>query len=363
MNKKLVVLCDGTWNTPTQAMRGTPCPTNVVKVSVALAPQDRQGREQRQCYRKGVGNNRWERLRGGAFGLGLSEEVKAAYRFLMDNYEPGDELYFLGFSRGAYTVRSAVGLVRNSGILRRDQADRVDDAFALYRARELPPTHQESARFRQNHSHPSTRIRFMGVWDTVGALGIPVTGNLVADLVNRRWQFHDTQLSSHVEAAFQALAIDERRRPFKPALWVQQPGAQGQRLEQVWFAGDHCDVGGGHTDAGLSDIALRWMIDRAEQCGLTFEPPGRWAASADDAVRVTKWTGKVDPNPLGGRCPQRAPLPYRLVRQEHEREIGKAIRGQESVAKSAMTRWHEGRYRPPGLRDYLGRGGTDVTPV
>ena len=135
------------------------------------------------------------------------------------------------------------------------------------------PRGVEAELFRRSYSHEA-RIRCIGVWDTVGALGIPLNGLRWVNAFNRRWQFHDTDLSTTVDAAFQALAIDEKRGPFKPALWQQQEDAGDQRLEQVWFAGDHCDVGGGHRDAALADIALLWMADRARSCGLTFRPDG-----------------------------------------------------------------------------------------
>jgi uncharacterized protein (DUF2235 family) len=176
-----------------------------------LLPQDDNGREQRTFYHRGVGTNRWERIRGGVFGAGLSRDVRDAYRFLVQNYEPGDELFFFGFSRGAFTARSTAGFVRNCGILRRSQASRVDDAYSLYRSRSSTthPRGIEASLFRRSYSH-ETRIGFIGVWDTVGVLGIPLDGLRLVNLLNRRWQFHDTNLSTTVDAACQALAIDEQ---------------------------------------------------------------------------------------------------------------------------------------------------------
>ena len=120
MSKRLVVCCDGTWNTPDQL-----APTNVTKVALAVAPTDSAGHKQLMFYHEGVGTNRWERIWGGAFGFGLSRNVCDTYRFLVQNFEPGDELFFFGFSRGAFTARSTVGLVQNCGILRREHADRL----------------------------------------------------------------------------------------------------------------------------------------------------------------------------------------------------------------------------------------------
>jgi uncharacterized protein (DUF2235 family) len=221
--KRLVVCCDGTWNFADQ-----PSKTNVAKIALSVRPGSASGQEQRVYYHSGVGTLRRERLRGGAFGTGLSRNVLDAYRFLVESYEPDDELYFFGFSRGAFTVRSLAGLVRNSGILRRDHADRTPDAWALYRDRIERPSGAAATLFRRSYAR-ETPIRFVGVWDTVGALGIPVPDPAwlrpAVDRFNRRWAFHDTELSSRVTAAFHALAVDEQRSAFRPTLWHQQQGA------------------------------------------------------------------------------------------------------------------------------------------
>ena len=246
MSKRLVLCCDGTWNTPDQESSGLPCHTNVTKLALAVAEKADDDREQRVFYHRGVGTRRGERIRGGAFGFGLSRNVKETYRFIVDNFEPGDDLFFFGFSRGAFTARSAAGFVRNAGVLRSECVARLDEAYALYRDRARHPRGVEAQLFRRSYSH-ETRIRFIGVWDTVGALGIPLDGLRWVNAVNRRWQFHDTYLSTTVDAAFQGLAIDEKRRPFKPAIWRQQNDAPDhQRVKQVLFSGVHCDVGGGY---------------------------------------------------------------------------------------------------------------------
>ena len=266
-NKRLVVCCDGTWNLPDQR-----CPTNVAKVALAVAQQDHHGIEQRVFYHHGVGTHRWDRLRGGAFGAGLSRDVCDTYRFLVKNYEPGDELFFFGFSRGAFTARSTAALVRNAGIIRPENIDLVDAAYALYRSRTETkrPRGREAVLFRQSYSH-EPRIRFIGVWDTVGALGIPVGPTRLIRLINKRWEFHDLELSTYVDAAYQALAIDEKRQPFTPAVWtVPNDAPSHQRVEQVWFSGVHCDIGGGNPGHGLSDIALLWMVERAIESRLAF---------------------------------------------------------------------------------------------
>ena len=190
MPKSLVVCCDGTWNTPDQRS-----PTNVSKIALAVADVDDNGCEQRTFYHLGVGTSRGERIRGGAFGYGLSRDVRDAYRFLVLNFEPGDRLFFFGFSRGAFTARNTAGFVRNCGILRRSEAERIDEAYALYRNNNSTthPRGNQATLFRGSYSH-EPRIHFIGVWDTVGAIGIPVDGLHLIGLLNQRWQFHDTKL-------------------------------------------------------------------------------------------------------------------------------------------------------------------------
>jgi uncharacterized protein (DUF2235 family) len=340
MSKRLVLCCDGTWNTADQK-----CPTNVTKLALGMADRDAKGTEQRVFYHSGVGTNRSERLTGGAFGVGLSRNVQDTYRFLVENYEPGDELFIFGFSRGAFTARSTAGFVRNSGILKPQYADRVPQAYALYRNRRSHPRGTAAQLYRRSYSY-ETRIRFIGVWDTVGALGVPLSG---MGRFNRRWQFHDTDLSTTVDAAFQALAVDEKRRPFEPTLWQKQADAGDQRLEQVWFAGVHSDVGGGYPEGGLADVALTWMVSRAESCGLEFRPdaflPVAPPGARDDVI-------VVDPDPRGKLHESRTGL-YLLTPPLH-RPIGKKEQGHEFASSSVVERHdQDATYRPEGLVEYL----------
>lgn len=266
--KRLVVCCDGTWNTPDALVDGRPCPTNVVLMARAVLPRDDDGVPQLVYYDEGIGTNGLiDRLVGGGTGKGLMRNVGEAYRFLVWNFEPGDEIHLFGFSRGAYTVRSLAGLVRKCGILRKRDGHRFEDAYAFYRT-DVHPRDERAVAWRKERSH-ETRIRLLGVWDTVGALGIP--GRLRA-LTTRRHRFHDVKLSSSVERAYQALAIDERRRAFEPSIWETDPANRGQVVEQTWFVGSHSDVGGGYPERGLSDVAFLWMAERAQAAGLALDP-------------------------------------------------------------------------------------------
>lgn len=334
MVKKIVVCCDGTWNTPDQQ-----APTNVVRLAEAVCSADAQGRPQQTYYHPGVGTHGWDRLLGGIFGFGLSHNVRDAYRYVVENFTPGDELFFFGFSRGAYTVRSVVGFIRNCGILRPEFVDKIGEAYALYRNRKdrTRPAAAEARRFREAYSYES-RIRFIGVWDTVGALGIPLSGFRLIHLFNRRFQFHDTELSREVDAAFQALAIDEHRRPFRPSVWRKHPLADGQQVEQMWFSGAHSDVGGGYPEHELADITLAWMAERARSCGLALN------------------LAAIAPNPFG-ELHDSMTFPYRLIGR-YERHLNPTDPLQ-CVASTAHKR-HEQfptEYSPHNLMVYLRANG------
>jgi len=361
MPKRLIVCCDGTWNQPDQTSDGRPCPTNITKIALSVAPADAAGTEQRMYYHPGVGVGRWDHLRGGAFGVGLSRNVLDAYRFVIENYDPGDDIYLFGFSRGAFTARSTAGLIRNSGVLRRDHVDRLQEAYALYRARTAHPRGVEATLFRRSYSH-EPGIRFVAVFDTVGALGIPDLGFGLARLFNRRYRFHDTDLSTRVAAAFQALAIDEHRRPFRPAVWSQQPDAHDQEVEQVWFSGVHCNVGGGYPDTSLSDIALMWIVEKARRHGVEFLPDAFTSGSSSAASMATTTDFTVDPDPLGPARESRTGM-YRLV-PAYFRPIGAQERGHESAASSAVRRYEKvPGYHPANLSAYLDGPSPGETPV
>jgi uncharacterized protein (DUF2235 family) len=274
VKRRVVICCDGTWNFPDElAKAGGPAPTNVVKVAEGVARHDDEHDVQQLVYyQAGVGVVRKERFRGGIFGYGLSRHVRECYRFLIETYKPGDQLYFFGFSRGAYTARSVVGLIHYSGILRPEYRHRLNEAYRLYKSRRpnTRPDRITAKLFRRSYCYDSDdiTIHFVGVWDTVGSMGIPIGEMWMPPFIKKKYGFHDTTLSPQVQNAYQALAIDERRRPFKPAVWTQAPGQNGRNVQQVWFAGAHRDVGGGNQDCSLSDIPLRWMVDRAAACGL-----------------------------------------------------------------------------------------------
>jgi uncharacterized protein (DUF2235 family) len=250
--KRLIAFADGTWNTFDQ-----PFATNVTKLCHQVVQVDDHGITQRAYHQHGVGTGHaLDRILGGALGWGLDDNIINIYRWLVRQYEPDDELWLFGFSRGAYTARSVAGLLRNCGIVRQER--HIGRAMEIYRQRDNGPDTDEAVRFRKRYAH-DVRVKFIGVWDTVGSLGIPTTG------INLRHRFHDVRLSSFVQNARHAVAIDEQRRPFEPTLWNNDDHPS---LKQAWFVGAHSNVGGGLEDERLSDIALHWMMGEAQACGL-----------------------------------------------------------------------------------------------
>jgi uncharacterized protein (DUF2235 family) len=274
--KKLAVFFDGTWNSADQRTKnGQPCPTNVTRLFEATLPSDEQNQlRQIVHYIQGVGTRKFERMRGGGFGYGISDNIKEGYKFLVSNYEQGDEIYIFGFSRGAYAARSLAGLIRNVGILKREKLFLIDEAYEGYKdkARAWEPKGLDAVAFRQAHTWGGETIKFLGVFDTVGALGAPV-GIIFGWITDKifRCSFHDTQLSSIVESAYHALAVDERRLPFLPTLMTPNTRHDASNFEQKWFPGVHSDVGGGYPDTGLSDLALEWMASKAKKHGLNLD--------------------------------------------------------------------------------------------
>lgn len=280
----LLVFCDGTWNTPQQLDDGKPAPTNVVKLRNAVA----ENNSQRVYYHTGVGTDGGavERYIGGGIGEGLDKNIISAYYWLATNYQPSDKIWLFGFSRGAYTVRSLGGMIARCGLLNAAQAGTGDDKvwedintlFAHYRqpVGSVPPIIASVGRpfysvATGDPTKGSIPVYFIGVWETVGALGIPDDMALANQLDDpKKYAFHDTSLSPIVENARHALALDEQRQSFIPTLWDNVEG--NPRVKQRWFVGVHSDVGGGYAQCGLSDIPLRWMMSEAEGLGLELLP-------------------------------------------------------------------------------------------
>lgn len=257
MSKKICLCTDGTWDNPQNA-------TNVYKLYKALATTATQV----PYYDDGVGatGEPVQHLLGGAFGAGLFQKVKDGYSKIAQVYDKDDEIFIFGFSRGAYTARSIAGMIAVCGLPPANFSQHlIDTAFNAYRDKinraELLASLGPGALY-------NAQITMVGVWDTVGSLGIP---GAVFQLPDPLYGFLDTSLHPDVHNAYQALAIDEKRREFPPTLWTGAL-APGQVLEQVWFAGVHSDVGGSYPETGLSNITLSWMLSKAAALGVEVVP-------------------------------------------------------------------------------------------
>jgi len=261
MSKRIAFCADGTWDSSTSH-------TNVYKLYKALATTA----DQMPFYDDGVGasGNPIVKLVGGAFGTGLWQKIKDGYTKIAHVYEAGDQLYIFGFSRGAFTARSLAGMITACGLPTQDFTDDlVETAFSAYRDK---VNRADLLKKLANCNMVNPEITLVGVWDTVGSLGIPSAIGAIDPIA---YGFLDTKLHPNIKNAYQALAIDERRAQFPPTLW-QGPPAPGQILEQVWFTGAHSDVGGGEPDdlpgtTALSDITLSWMLSVASALGLQFD--------------------------------------------------------------------------------------------
>jgi uncharacterized protein (DUF2235 family) len=343
--KRLVLCCDGTWNKPDEEEHGIPVPTNVVRLAYRVAKLAKSDGTMPQItyYDLGVGTgNVVDRITGGVLGDGLEDNIYDAYRFLVGNYEPRDEIFLFGFSRGAFTARSIGGMIRKCGILRRGAVDKYHEAKTLYHS-DVHPDDPQAVAFRKANSLSSEepiKIKFIGVWDTVGSLGIPKEGG-----VAKKLQFHDTELSGTVENGYHALAIDEHRAPFLPTLWNYKPKPP-QKVEQVWFCGAHSDVGGGYLEDDASKLALLWMLDKAQGAGLKLD---------EEALKAFP----IVPN-ARGKLHNSKGLLYTFSKSV-DRVIG-CVKDTsqpdptQSVHESVRQRWDaDSTYRPAQLREYFKR--------
>ncbi|KAL5611888.1 uncharacterized protein BROUX77_002044 [Berkeleyomyces rouxiae] len=320
VRKRLIVCCDGTWM---NSDGSTQVPSNVTRMSRCFSHHCTDGTLQIVNYQSGVGtgSNALDSVVGGAFGTGIAERIREAYAFLCTNYSPGDEIILLGFSRGAFTARSVAGMVASLGLLtaeglkdfmpifkdmenwgnkgHKDKSptrpfpnkpwprDPLDRDMVIQTAREYRKRLEEAGLTQVYYEEPAeahkTRfesskklitIKAVAVFDTVGSLGIPQVGwmhRLGFHPSHKEYQFWDTTLSDRIEHAFQALALDETRPPFSPAVWEKsEDDEQLCDLRQVWFPGSHSNCGGGWPDQEIANISMAWMMDQLASIGCEF---------------------------------------------------------------------------------------------
>ncbi len=377
MPKSLVALLDGTWNTVESQ-------TNIWKLGQLLAGDRADGGPQVVRYDPGVGTAFGLKLVGGLFGYGLEENAREAYAWIRDNWEDGDDVYLFGFSRGAFTARSLAGVIARCGLAKRDGTLTIDDAFGRYkrmredrsirRLQELhfdrergqgPPfTAEDELFFAQSRRIP---IRFVGVFDTVGALGVPFGD--IPGVSRRSFAFHDTRLSTVVRSSRQAIAIDEQRAAYAPTRWksfTPQPPPDRPRpapdAEQRWFCGAHANVGGGYRGNELSDIPLAWLMREAATAGLAFsrpyEPrPDAFRADIRDSFREFAW---------GLYALARLWRRFDRVIQEPPFPVEGGILNpvNETIDGSVFDRWRaDPAYRPRPITEWAARIGADPAAI
>ena len=327
--KRIVSLIDGTWNE-----EGKGNDTNIAKLDPNYAkagaplikPKAADGTRQIAFYHEGVGSDPdfLKHALGGAIGIGLRKIVQEAYRHIAENYARGDEIYILGFSRGAYAARALAGLIGASGIQTSADPRNLDAIFdAMWSNFRVDPDIRQGKKAAgsgdqktidafnkvaaESTVDPKPRIKCVGVFDTVGSYGVPAGIGLAA--LGRYFTlaflgFHDTEIGEHIDIGLHAVAVDERRRPFVPTFWTA-PKAKPPttHVEQTWFAGVHCNIGGGYADAGLSDQALD-LDDRAH-AGAHRPGVRRRAREGGHQAEPRRATSRIPPRAGGSTRPSR----------------------------------------------------------
>lgn len=340
----IVICADGTWNRPEEDI-AKDFPSNVLKLARAIKPLQ-NGLKQHVFYDWGLGSYH-NSISAGVTGRGIHKNVLDGYRYIVQNYDPKDKIYLFGFSRGAYTVRALSGLINNCGILKRTDANLISQAWKIYKSphKKNHPKGEEAQLFRKQHCHSSRNIEFIGVWDTVGALGIPFS---LMGLLASHDEFYDTKMGFNIAIARQALAIDEQRQDFEPTIWLPRTGVD---LKQVWFAGVHSDVGGSYppdkqTGLNVADIPLAWLLDEAANAGLQIEPHIRDSLTNGAKGKLHKSRNHV----------------FRLKSPLHRALIvaGKPTRIHPSVKARYLA---DKGYRPPQLKSLIEELGWDKLDV
>lgn len=363
--KRLVLFLDGTWNSIESN-------TNVWRMRSLCAAQGRDGKPQLVYYEMGVNG-----FMGGVFGKGLDENIRRAYEWLVENYNPGDEIYIFGFSRGAYTARSLAGLVAMNGILQAGSPIGVSELFERYklaneetiwqlqenRDKGLTKGFTQQENWLLKYSQ-AAKINVVGVWDTVGSVGWEL-GN-IPGVSRSSFGYLHTGLRIHILNAYHALAIDEHRRDFAPTLWdMRIPKDKNAviakwrplgSVEQRWFVGAHANVGGGYPTDLLSQAPLRWMMKRASSHGLTF----RSEADLDGDAHAAKIADSYQDFMYGG---------YALVQDRFYRRIGAPpvvgnngyhVNVNETIDSTVFDRWRaDPTYRPVNLDEWAKRKHVD----
>ena len=400
--RRLVLCFDGTWNTDRSN-------TNVTRLYRKIADNQSGCGEQCRFYDEGVGTQWGERFRGGVLGMGLDRNIRDGYAWLATQFPSKDNpsldaqkfvegplLYLLGFSRGAFTARSLGGLINYVGIPRLDKmpAPKADTplrdhpaiqrAWDLYAKRPSPEERKQVEdnkadaalrkrindydaqidKFRKENATYPVRIHFLGVWDTVGALGIPrILDYSWIPRPSNQFQFHDTGLCGNVRFAYHAVAIDEQRAPYCVTLWTRRQETN-EDVEQRWFPGAHADVGGGYEDDLLPDPPLAWIAAKAAERGLHFvndrqetDETGKVPASVPRSPAAFELDGTEYLSPVHDSYAEFAGGAYRVLRslpgaggRVYRRMLVDADGINQTLDSTALKKLDaDPGYRPPNL--------------
>ncbi len=336
----IVICADGTWNRPEEDIEKD-FPTNVLKLARAIKP-DVNGGKQHIFYDWGLGSYH-DSVSAGATGRGIHKNILDGYRYIVQNFAEGDHIYLFGFSRGAYTVRALSGLINNCGIVKRADANLINQAWKIYKSPQAKnhPNGAAAVKFRNDHAWSSRQVHFIGVWDTVGALGIPFS---LMGLFDKDDEFYDTKMGSNVSIARHALAIDEQREDFEPTVWTSRAGVD---LKQVWFAGVHSDIGGSYapdkkTGISAADTPLAWMLAEAELAGLQLEPHIKQALTDGSKGKIHRSRKHV--------YRFKSPLHRPLIIDDKPTKIHPSVKARYLA---------DSRYRPPRLKKLVESLGWD----
>lgn len=273
MPKNIVIFSDGTGQEG-----GKGASTNIYKLFNII--EDRTS-QQISFYDRGLGTN-WRKISGNVSGAGISKNIIDCYQFIFENYEAGDQIYLFGFSRGAATVRSLTSFIHYFGIIPKSRPELIEKAYKIYKIKNESKRKAKATEFVSTHHTMWTNVKFLGCYDTVAALGVPIKPiSVMLDKIP--WfqhTFQNFKLNESVENAYQALAIDDERKTFHPILWDADT-LPDQSIKQVWFCGMHTDVGGGYDEQELSDIPFLWMKNMAINHGLLIYSENNISINSD----------------------------------------------------------------------------------
>ena len=366
--KRIALFLDGTWNTVDDN-------TNVWRMKSLCAKSS----EQLVYYSAGVGTQSGEQISGGMFGIGIDKEVRDAYEWLVEHYEPDAQLFIFGFSRGAFTARSLAGFISKCGLLKPGSPVSMKQLYERYRKGGTPRSVRELANAADESRLPqedkwikrysrAIPIWFHGVWDTVGALGVPLPW--FPKVSKKDFAFLETDLRINDTHAYHALAIDEHRKAFAPTLWTKSTPKRGEtsppraldKVEQRWFVGAHANVGGGYENDLLPQIPLKWLMNKSIAHGLVF----------NDKVEID---GDENICPIRDSYAEMAGGVYKALTfgNAFYRPIGAEpidtgdaviTTINETIDTTVFDRWrNDAAYRPKNLSDWANRRNVDPSTL